>query len=342
MSLSSDEIIKREIIDKLGYTINGLDLRIFPESSNDDMRLFCDDGLTFGVDRTAYGSCDACWTIKENWICKYNGKKVNTRPIIALEGTDALNRGSSGNAQYQRFHHALGAVKNGIIGIYYLRKGKNKIQEDLFGMAYFASLYENGTYLIIDDLSELKDLIYAIHDKEKLNLFINNKLKSMYTIFEIKFKNTYHNSWENFAKERSTVLKNGYVIKLTGRNKRNFTESSQRAGHIAVGEMYLTKYYFLSQKSYKKAYYLWPRMTRQDINYLDKNKSTDKEWRILRNEPNIEIITIDDLIGVPNHVRDEFIRVKDYPLKGEAYTIYNSYKELLMRGLESGVISINK
>ena len=33
--------------------------------------------------------------------------------------------------QYQRFHHALGAVKAGIIGVYYLKKGVHKIQEDL-------------------------------------------------------------------------------------------------------------------------------------------------------------------------------------------------------------------
>ena len=47
MALSSDEIIKREIIETFGDHIGNLHLRIFPESSNDDQVLFTDGGLTF-------------------------------------------------------------------------------------------------------------------------------------------------------------------------------------------------------------------------------------------------------------------------------------------------------
>ena len=47
MALSSDEIIKREIIDTIGYKTGNLRLRIFPESSNDDQKLFENGGLTF-------------------------------------------------------------------------------------------------------------------------------------------------------------------------------------------------------------------------------------------------------------------------------------------------------
>ena len=43
----------------------------------------------------------------------------------------------------------------------------------------------------------------------------------------------------------STIIKKNYVIKYAGRMKRNFTDGSQRAGHIAVGEMFLTKYFFI-------------------------------------------------------------------------------------------------
>lgn len=147
MAYSSDEIIKREIIDYLGYETHGIKLRVFPQSSNEDQKPFSEGGLTFGYKGVSYGSCDAAWYVDEKWVDGLNEKEINQKPVIALEGTDALNRNSGGNALYQRFHHALGAVKNGVVGVYYLKKGKTKIQPDLFGMAYFASKVEKGKYL---------------------------------------------------------------------------------------------------------------------------------------------------------------------------------------------------
>ena len=102
--------------------------------------------------------------------------------------------------------------------------------------------------------------------------------------------------------------------------KRNFTDGSQRAGHIAVGEMYLTKYFFPN----KKFYYFWPRMTRKDIKFLDTHKPDDKEWKLLRNEPGVEIICIDDLEGVPKGIIKKLNSIKDKPLKGKAIEIFNS------------------
>jgi hypothetical protein len=40
MAFSSDEIIKREIIDSLGHEHEGVKLRIFPQSSNEDQKPF--------------------------------------------------------------------------------------------------------------------------------------------------------------------------------------------------------------------------------------------------------------------------------------------------------------
>src|SRR3989339_858581 len=99
MAQSSDEIIKREILQEFGTKFNGFTLRVFPQSSNDDQKAFSDGGLTFGI-----------------------------------------------------------------IGVYYLKKGVHKIQEDLFGMAYFVSKTEKGKYLIIDNLDELKELLLACSD----------------------------------------------------------------------------------------------------------------------------------------------------------------------------------
>ena len=42
----------------------------------------------------------------------------------------------------------------------------------------------------------------------------------------------------------------------------------QRAGHVAVGEMYLSLYLFPN----KHLFYLWPKMTKDEVNYLDRTK----------------------------------------------------------------------
>ena len=79
--------------------------------------------------------------------------------VIAIEMTDALNRGSSGSAQRQRFHHVLGPALMGHLGIYYLRKGRHKIRPDLFGMAAKLSEKEKGSYFITDDLKILNKIL---------------------------------------------------------------------------------------------------------------------------------------------------------------------------------------
>jgi hypothetical protein len=329
MAQSSDELIKREIIQAVGYVRNGCRLRIFPEGSNDDQKLVSEGGLTFQSNSVSYGSCDAGWFFKDNdsWI-----------PFIGLEGTDALNRGSSGNAQYQRFHHALGAVKEGYIGIYYLRKGNSIIQPDLYGMAYNASVTEQGIYLIVDDLKVINDLLDLRLKPIELKGYIDNYLLKMKKIYDDSFNLKYKGSWDTFAKKRSTIIKPDYVIKYAARMIRNFTDGSQRAGHIAVGEMYLTKYFFPN----KPFYYLFPKMTQADIDYLDKNKGNDKEWYLLRNEPNVTIVPIDSVIGVSNEVKESLIKIKDLPSKGNELKIYNSCVKQIVDGLNYGEISIKR
>lgn len=336
MAYSSDEIIKREIIDTLGYETKGIKLRIFPQSSNEDQKPFSEGGLTFGFRGVSYGSCDAAWYVDEKWVDGLNSKEIDKKPVIALEGTDALSRNSAGNALYQRFHHALGGVKNGIVGVYYLKKGKQKIQPDLFGMAYFASKVEKGKYLITDDLTVVKDLLECYHNPVVFKAYVDDYLEKMYETFNAKFQQFYKGDWKEFAKKRSTIIKDDYVIKYAGRSRRNFTDGSQRAGHIAVGEMFLTKYYFYN----KKFYYLFPKMTREDIEMLDKSKNTDKEWFLLRNEPNVFIKTIDDVEGVDKSVKKKFLQIKDEPLKGSVFTIFNKYTKEIVSKLESGEYQI--
>jgi len=336
MALSSDEIVKRQIIDEIGYNNEPVHILIFPESSREDQKLFRDGGLTFGYNNISYGSCDAVWYIDEAWVDGYDGAELDKKPFIALEGTDALNRNSGGNALYQRFHHALGAVRNGVIGVYYLKKGSKSIQPDLYGMAYFASMIEKGDYLITDDLSLVKELIDSHDDEKKLRKVIDSHLKKMFEIFNEKFESAYKSDWNNFANKRSTVVFDDYVVKYAGRNTRNFTDGSQRAGHIAVGEMYLTKYYFYD----KKFFYLFPRMTQQDLDTLDGNKKTDKEWFLLRNEPNVFIKTSSDILGLSDDLKKRLFAIKDSPLKGDEMREYNACTKDIFEGLKSGKYKI--
>lgn len=338
MALSSDEIIKHEIIDTLGYKHGDIKLRIFPQSSREDQSLFSDGGLTFGFKGVSYGSCDACWYVDEKWVDGFSNKMIDKKPIIAIEGTDALNRNSAGNALYQRFHHALGAVKNGLVGVYYLKKGPSQIQPDLYGMAYYASQVEKGNYLVTDDLKVIKGLLERYNDKNSFDAFIKSYLEEMHKIFNTKFQLFYKGDWKEFAKKRSTIIKDDYVIKYAGRSRRNFTDGSQRAGHIAVGEMFLTKYYFYD----KKFYYLFPKMTQEDLELLDKSKNTDKEWFLLRNEPNVFIKTIDDIEGVDKKIKGKLLQIKDEPLKGDAFRTFNAYTREIVSKLESGEYRIKE
>ena len=113
--------------------------------------------------------------------------------------------------------------------------------------------------------------------------------------------------------------------------RRNFTDGSQRAGHIAVGEMFLTKYYFYD----KKFYYLFPKMTHKDLEVLDHSKTTDKEWFLLRNEPNVEIKTMDDIDGLDPQCRKELLSIQDTPLKGEAMRVFNKCMKTIVEGFKT-------
>ena len=207
-------------------------------------------------------------------------------------------------------------------------------------MAYMASKYEKGYYLIVQDLKIVKEILILIDkfgtDSHELKDYLDEYLQYMYKEFEKGFSSKYKSSWEVFSKKRSTLVMGDTVIKYAGRMRRNFTDSSQRAGHIAVGEMYLTKYYFYD----KKFYYLFPKMTREDVEYLDKNKKDDKEWFLLRNESNVYIKTMDDLKGLPENIRNSLLSITNEPLKGKALSLYKKCVNEIIELISNGKIII--
>lgn len=335
MALDSDEFIKNEVFDVVGEPGDSK-LRIFQQTSNFDHKDINEGGLTFNYKNLTYGSCDAMWYVEDSFHYIGLNKDLDIKPIVALEGTDCLSRGSNGNAQYQRFHHALGAVKNNVLGVYYLKQGESKVQEDLFYMAYQASKIEKGTYLILQDLNIVKEILELNNEPKLQKILIQKQLENMKEIWNRKFKEQYKNSWDVFAQKRSTVIFPSSIIKVTGRNFRNFTESSQRAGHIAVGEMYLSKYFFPE----KKLYYVFPRMSLEEKNKLDSNKN-NKEWSLLRREENVEIITRDEIIGLDTEMIESFEELADKPLKGIFVSSHNKLKNQLLDLFKKQLISIS-
>ena len=302
---TSDQITKQEltnIILPLAKKYNNLEVRIFSEGSDQDQKTFEEGGCTFVHEGKKYGSCDAVLIYKDL--------------IIAIEMTDALNRGSSGSAQIQRFHHALGAVKKGYLGIYYLRHGKNTIQPVLYGMAANCSKYSAGKYLITQDLETIVKLIEKyIKSKEDYKSYLNDQITKMKEKFDIAFSKNYNDSWDIFAQKRSIIIHKKYVLKYVSSNYESFTVSSKRAGHITLGEFFLGKYLIEDLLLNNKKYiFFLPRLTLNEFNKLNVVKSSDKEWLLMKNEPNSLIKTIDDLKGLPKNLYEIIQSIKLKPM----------------------------
>ncbi len=336
MAADSDELLKRELIDEVGVKItgdyvDGIYLRVFPDGSTEDQLPWEDGGLTFKSEGLSFGSNDAAYFIEEGGIEK---------PIMALELTDALNRGSRGNAQYQRFHHALGAVRNGVIGVYFLKEGDHDVQPDLYKMALSAWDIHETPYIISQDWDEIKTLLelWSLQPTPQYKAHLNSIRQRMQEIFDEAFERRYRSDWSVFARKRSTIDHDNFIIKYSGRWIKNFTDGSQRAGHIAVGEMYLSLYLFPN----KHLFYLWPKMTADEVNYLDRTKAGDKEWSLLSGEGRVTIVTRDDIRNLPMDIVRDLEEVSHLPGKGEALKTYNRCIKFIVSGLRDGSLSISE
>lgn len=325
---ANDEILKREIIEKVGPEIGPFKARIFPEGSNFDQILFENGGLTFSYENLIYGSNDCVYVKKDN-----EGNEV---PVMAIEASNCLDTGSSGNAQYQRFHHAYGAVKNGIIGVMYYKSGKHKPQPDLYGFTYKISQQLNTPYLVVHDLKIVKNILLLLEkNPDEAQLYIEKIQSENFEIFKQNFEKLYKNKWEIFCDKRSRIVLGDRIIYYNMTNLDNLTKGSVRAGHICVGEMLLTKAYFPE----KSMIYLWPRMTGNDLKKV-KNKKRDKELNILFNTEELDIKTIDDLIDVPSELKEDFLFLRDKTLLGSNLTLKNKSTKRLHALIKSGDIKI--
>ena len=81
-------------------------------------------------------------------------------------------------------------------------------------------------------------------------------------------------------------------------------------------------------------------MTLSDLQYLDLHKGNDKEWYLLRNEPNVEIKTMDHIKGIPPEIRETLNRIKNEPLKSDALRVYNRCVKVITSGLSNDTMEI--
>ena len=91
MALSSDEIVKREIIDHVGTSVGPFYARVFNEGSNDDQKLFSKGGLTFSFENQDYGSCDCAYITKDKDKDKEYNSTKNYKPS-GIYTNDILER----------------------------------------------------------------------------------------------------------------------------------------------------------------------------------------------------------------------------------------------------------
>ena len=335
MANKSDEMVKMELlsIGELGQ----LKLRVFPGGSFEDQKHWVDGGLCFGDGNVTYDSCDGIWYVDREWTDPLSGRTCSQTPVLAVEGTLALERGSDGNAQYQRFFHVLGAVLSGVMGVYYLKSGKSPLRYDLPQAALNASQLHGQDYLVVTDAGVLGTLVKACAADDQGEVV--SRIKSdMGSYFQKFLDQKFGGELEDYFASRSIIRLDSVNIKYLAGSFRNFTESSQRAGHVVLGEFLMAKY-MLNEEFY----FLLPRLLPREVETLD--QSSKKEWLVLRADNLGTLITLDDLEGVNEELRVSILSLKDKPLGGsKAGGMAKRQWNRAMRNLETfirnGVITV--
>jgi len=348
----TDDIIKRE----LGRTGDNPPLfrRVFVGSSKHDQKLWHMGGLSFGRDGVVYGSNDFAWYKKEKWYDRFSKTKIDSKPVIVIEGSHCLNTKSWGNAQLQRFHHAYGALLNNVLAIYYLKKGKYPIRPDLMAAALSASDVHSDRptvcYLITDDISDIEQVVKTMskygEDSKELEKIIYRIKAKMNKVF-LRFFNSkrFGGDWVKYLESRDVIKSSFGWFKIRGPRYKNFTDSSFRMGHIVVGEALITKYLLIKAGiNLKKEpfYYLFPFLEKSELEKISVSKSHDKEWKILRSSNAWKILTVDDLAGLDKDFENKLRTIFKTIDLNKNRRMRNEAVSTIREGLISGEITIKK
>jgi len=351
----TDTAIKR-MLDDIGDQGN-LKRRRFFGTSRLDQELWSNDGLSFGINGFVYGSCDFAWYADEEWIEPYKGQKCAQRPYLVIEGTDCLNTRSWGSAQIQRFHHAMGPFLCGINSVYFLNKGRLPIRPYLPAAAYFASKYHrslgnNASYMVTDDIQDIRDLVLTMGSSGIESEFkgkVDYILGKMIAYFNETFrKPPFNSNWESYLFSRAiTRTPQGFWVKDLGPKKESLTDSSVRYGHIVLGEALTSFYLLLGSGMFNPEkeifYYLFPLMERADIEDLDRVLADDKEWNLVRKAGYPwKVATLDELQGLNENMRRQIVQRFKTANLNECKGEWDSIKRSIREGLREGQIRIQE
>jgi len=344
MTYASDARIK-SLLKSIG-SIGNLHLRIFDES-HDDQKPWHEGGLTFGE----YGSNDAAWYIDEKWIDPIDKTVADKRPVVVVEGSYGTEYGNIGSAQYARFSHALSATMRGLIGIYLIPRvseyhrtnGSVSVSYWRYDMVYGclgASEKHSGEYIMMDPyhIEKLKKLLELISEgSPKVDTFLKKVKNEMRLYADTKFKEKYGKI--DFDKvfsdpHRQYLYGKPRVGKILKHNILAFTNSRYRNGHIILGEALINRYWFKREVDL-----ILPRFTHEDVKHLD--KTSGKEWHVIRKRKDINIITFDDLIFEDDKLEKRLINIRNVsPLKGSALKEMNAIIREMKKQFQDGLLQI--
>ena len=345
MAYASDARIKKEL-KQIGNQ-GKLKLRVFDES-HEDQRQWKNNGLKFGL----YGANDGAWCLEEKWADPISGEVCDERPVIVVEGSFGTERGNIGSAQYARFHHALGAVIRGLVGVYFIPKKSSYYRDNVehkakwrldlvYGCLGASELHAPGEYLMIDayDPELLKELIssYATDDVQSQQSLIKKIKNEMKTYADDVYSKTYKTSDPAavFSRDSRNYAYNGNRIgKILKHNVKAFTDARYRNGHIIVGEALLLRYW-----AKKQVDLILPRFTEEDCVMLDHREQ--KEWKLLRSREDINVVTFDDLVFKDKTLEKDLIAIRaKLPLLGDTLVKMNAIIRKMKDGFGNGSVEM--
>lgn len=318
----TDDIIKSEL--SLLGDYKSLKRRVFLGSSNYDQKLWTEGGLTFSYEKKVYGSNDFAWYKDEQWVDPDSGIKCDSKPVIVIEGTHCLNTKSYGTAQIQRFHHAYGPFRNGIISIYYLKEGKHPIRHDLLKAVYNANIVhdykKNKTaYLVTDSINDIETLLHAIGDfgeySDETFKVVDKILERMLKLYNNFYERKY-STYEEYLNSRAIFKYKIGWIKFLGPKQDSFLDSSIRYGHIVLGEAFVTKYLLRDDKvkELEQFKFFFPLISKKEISEISDKLTKDKEWVILSNNDSWKLLSIDEVSFLDKSLKDEIKKFKNLNL----------------------------
>ena len=234
-------------------SLKNLKLRIFGESRQDQNH-WTRGGLTFGPDSCLFGSNDAGWFLDKPFSIK-GGKVSEKTPVVLVEGSYGTETGNSGSAQFARFSHALGAVNDGFIGVYFIpfesqyvkKNGKEvtvKVRPHMIKAALNACEMERGEYLFIDAYKPelLVELLRALDGGDGINK------KSILLKIKLEMKDEVDR--HDLDIDRSNYLySNERMGKLFMFNSKAFEDPRYRNGHTILGDALIQENFCKSWRS---------------------------------------------------------------------------------------------